>query len=204
MSCRVLSGKDCIITCKFGPRKHPVTGAYSNHNGVDVVGAGYTLALITAHTGGVVEYAGYNSTLGYHVNVRLSNGDMMQYCHMTKALQVTTGDTVQQGQVLGTMGSTGLSTGAHLHFGIKRGGAWIDPEPYLYKDYLEETMTGKEIYDALSEYMASQELPTNWDAKDEFEEAVAAGITDGSNPCGLIPRYQAAIMALRSQKGKTE
>lgn len=202
MACRVLSGKDCIITCDFGPRKHPVTGAYSSHNGVDVVGAGYTLALITAHTGGVVEYAGYNSTLGYHVNVRLSNGDMMQYCHMTKALQVATGDTVQQGQVLGTMGSTGLSTGAHLHFGIKRGGEWIDPEPYLYKDYLEETMTGEQIYNELTEYTASLPVP-EW-AEEELAEAVASGITDGSNPCGLIPRYQAAIMALRAQKGKTE
>lgn len=202
MACRVLSGKNCVVTCVYGMRTHPVTGVYKLHNGVDVVGAGYSLAHITAHTGGTVEYAGYSSVLGYHVNVRLSNGDMMQYNHMTSALQVKAGDTVTEGQILGTMGSTGLSTGAHLHFGIQRSnGEWIDPEPYLYKDYMEDTMTGKEIYDALSAYMSSQNLPTNWDAKAEFEEAVAAGITDGSNPMGLIPRYQAAIMALRAQKG---
>ena len=70
--CRVLSGKDCIITCKFGMRTHPVTGAYKLHNGVDVVGEGYSLAYITAHTEGIVEFAGYNSALGYHVNIRLA------------------------------------------------------------------------------------------------------------------------------------
>lgn len=131
MACRVLSGKDCIITCKYGMRTHPVTGKYSLHNGVDVVGSGYTLAHITAHTGGTVEFAGYNSVLGYHVNIRLANGDMMQYCHMTKSLQVSAGDTVTEGQIIGTMGSTGSSTGAHLHFGIKKNNEWIDPEPYL-------------------------------------------------------------------------
>lgn len=199
MSCRVLSGKDCIVTCTFGPRIHPVTGVRSSHNGVDVVGSGYTLAHITAHTGGTVEYAGYNFTLGYHVNIRLKNGDMMQYCHMTKALQVSAGDTVTEGQIIGTMGSTGLSTGAHLHFGIKRGGEWIDPEPYLYSDYLEDTMTGKEIYYELTKYTASLDLP-KW-AQEEWNAAVEAGITDGTNPCLLIPRYQAAIMALRAMKG---
>lgn len=198
MSSRVLSGKDCIITCPFGPRVHPVTGKYSSHNGVDVVGAGYTLALITAHTGGIVEYAGYNSVLGYHVNIGLANGDMMQYCHMLSSLQVKVGDIVQQGQVIGNMGSTGSSTGAHLHFGIQHNGEWIDPEPYLYKDYLEEKMTGEEIYKALNEYTSTLSVPS-W-AEAELQEAIEAGITDGSNPMGLIPRYQAAIMALRTKK----
>lgn len=201
MACRVLSGKDCIITCKFGPRKHPVTGAYSNHNGVDVVGAGYTLALITAHTAGVVAYAGYNSTLGYHVNVRLSNGDMMQYCHMTKALQVATGDTVQQGQVLGTMGSTGLSTGAHLHFGIKRNGEWIDPSPYLYSDYLEEEMT----YEQFCEFMAQYEKERNektasqW-AKEVWDRLTVDGVFDGSRPQAPITRQEAAVVIDRLRK----
>lgn len=198
MSSRVLSGKDCIVTCLFGPRVHPVTGKYSSHNGVDVVGAGYTLALITAHTGGIVEYAGYNSVLGYHVNIGLANGDMMQYCHMTSSLQVKVGDIVKQGQVIGNMGSTGSSTGAHLHFGIQHNGKWIDPEPYLYKNYLEEKMTGEEIYKALNEYTSTLSVPS-W-AEAELQEAIEAGITDGSNPMGLIPRYQAAIMALRTKK----
>ena len=60
----------------------------------------------------------------------------------------------------------------------------------------EDTMTGKEIYDALSEYLRSQPLPA-W-AREELAEAAAMGITDGKNPMELIPRYQAAIMAKRA------
>jgi len=63
----------------------------------------------------------------------------------------------------------------------------------------EEAMTGKEIFDKLNEYLAGQEAPA-W-AKAELDEAVAAGITDGTKPMTLIPRYQAALMALRAQKG---
>lgn len=64
----------------------------------------------------------------------------------------------------------------------------------------DEIMTGKEIYDALQGYLAEQPVP-EW-AKKELQEAVAAGITDGSRPMELIPRYQAAIMAKRAVEGK--
>lgn len=62
----------------------------------------------------------------------------------------------------------------------------------------EDTMTDKEVFEAFNRYAKTQTLP-QW-AKKEFKEAVKAGITDGSNPCGMIPRYQAAIMALRASK----
>lgn len=201
MSCRVLSGKDCIITCKYGMRTHPVTGKYSLHNGVDVVGAGYTLAHITAHTGGTVEFAGYNSVLGYHVNIRLANGDMMQYCHMTKSLQVSAGDTVTGGQIIGTMGSTGSSTGAHLHFGIKKNNEWIDPEPYLYSDYLEDEVT----YDDFKAFMAQYEAERNektasdW-AKEVWDSLTVDGTFDGSRPQAPLTRQEAAIVIDRLRK----
>lgn len=67
-------------------------------------------------------------------------------------------------------------------------------------EIVEDDMTGKEIYDALQGYLKEQPLP-EW-AKAELAEAVELGITDGSNPCQLVPRYQAAIMALRAVKGK--
>ncbi len=60
-------------------------------------------------------------------------------------------------------------------------------------------MTGEEIYRKLREYLEGQSVP-NW-AKDEFEKSIAAGITDGANPMGLTPRYQAAIMSLRAKNG---
>ena len=198
MSCRVLSGKNCVVTCVYGMRTHPVTGVYKLHNGVDVVGAGYSLAHITAHTGGTVEYAGYSSVLGYHVNVRLSNGDMMQYNHMTAALQVKTGDTVEQGQILGTMGSTGYSTGAHLHFGIQTAaGEWIDPEPYLYCDYLEEEMT----YEKFCEYMARYEAEINAKpagyAQETWDRLKKAEIMDGTRPCAPVERRELGLVIER-------
>lgn len=201
MSCRVLSGKNCVVTCVYGMRTHPVTGEYKLHNGVDLVGSGYTLAHITAHTGGVVEYAGYNSVLGYHVNVRLSNGDMMQYNHMTAALQVRTGDTVEQGQLLGTMGSTGYSTGAHLHFGIQRNGTWIDPEPYLYADYLEETMSEEQFYQmflaAMARYTKQQNDKPAGYAQESWDRLTASGIMDGTKPCAPIERRELGLVIER-------
>ena len=198
MSCRVLSGKDCVVTCVYGMRTHPVTGVYKLHNGVDVVGAGYSLAHITAHTGGTVEYAGYSSVLGYHVNVRLSNGDMMQYNHMTAALQVKTGDTVEQGQILGTMGSTGYSTGAHLHFGIQTAaGEWIDPEPYLYSDYLEDTMTYEQFCQFMAQYEKERaEKPvSDWANKDNvWDNLVKEGIFDGTKPQAPLTRQEAGLI----------
>ena len=201
MACRVLSGKDCVITCPFGPRVHPVTGKYSNHNGVDVVGAGYTLASITAHTGGIVEYAGYNSVLGYHVNIGLANGDMMQYCHMLSSLKVKVGDIVTAGQIIGTMGSTGSSTGAHLHFGIQKDGQWIDPEPYLYVDCLEETMSEEQFYQmflaAVARYTKQQNDKPAGYAQETWDRLTQAGVMDGTRPCAPVERREFGLVIER-------
>ena len=72
--------------------------------------------------------------------------------------------------------------------------------PQFDAEKKEEPMTGKEIYDALQAYLKTQQMPAVCQA--EFQEAVNAGITDGKDPCLLIPRWQAAIMAKRVAKGK--
>lgn len=64
----------------------------------------------------------------------------------------------------------------------------------------EDSMTGKEIYDALQAYMKTQQMPAA--CQEEYQEAVNAGITDGKDPCLLVPRWQAAIMAKRAAEGK--
>lgn len=69
-----------------------------------------------------------------------------------------------------------------------------------FEDEKEDTMTGKEIYDALNKYMSSQKVPSK--CEKEFKEAVEMGITDGTNPCQLIPRWQAALMAKRAMEKK--
>ena len=123
---------------------------------------------------------------------------MMQYNHMTAALQVKTGDTVEQGQILGTMGSTGYSTGAHLHFGIQRSnGEWIDPEPYLYADYLEDEMN----YEKFCEYMARYEAEINAKpagyAQETWDRLTHAKILDDTRPCAPVERRELGLVIER-------
>lgn len=127
------------ITSRFGVRKHPVDGVQKMHNGIDLVAAhlgGWgTTDYITAHTGGTVCGVGYNNSAGNYVRVQTAPNVVMYYHHLRNMSHLTEGATVQRGEVLGYMGTTGKSTGAHLHFGIKVDGQWVDPEPWLDKDY---------------------------------------------------------------------
>lgn len=146
---RVLQVKGNKITSPFGNRTITYTSGPAkgttvtkNHNGIDIVGAGSTLDYIVAHSAGTVQAAGFDSACGYYANILTASGAVMVYYHMKKgSLKVKTGDKVKQGQVLGYMGATGNVTGAHLHFGIKVDGKWIDPAPYINADYT----TGKDL-----------------------------------------------------------
>jgi len=127
-----------IITSPFGMRTNPVTGKQAMHNGIDLVasnGNGGCVDYITAHTGGTVESAGYSASAGYYVNIRTDANTIMVYYHMRETPYVKKGATVKAGEKIGYMGSTGNSTGAHLHWGIKQNGSWIDPKPYLNSAY---------------------------------------------------------------------
>lgn len=132
-----------IITSPFGTRSHPVSGVKSMHNGIDLVatkdGKTGKVDHILAHTGGIVETVGYSSSAGYYVKIRVDSKTLMVYYHMREMAYVKKGATVKKGEKLGYMGSTGNSTGAHLHWGISYNGNWIDPAPYLDKDYTEPT-----------------------------------------------------------------
>jgi hypothetical protein len=81
---------------------------------------------------------------------------------------------------------------------------WTQWAKCPYIEYEEDYMTDQEVYEAVIRYSESLELPTNWDAKAELDEAIALGITDGTRPMQLIPRYQAAIMAARAVKKALE
>lgn len=133
------------ITSRFGMRTHPVTGKPSTmHNGIDLVaydGKSSLTDYIVAHTGGTVESVGYNKSAGYYANIRVSSRTIMAYYHFSQMPYVKKGATVKKGDKLGYMGSTGSATGAHLHWGIKKDGNWIDPEPFLDKDYTEGEKT---------------------------------------------------------------
>lgn len=117
---------------KFGPRKAPIKGATTYHKGWDI-GGEYGAPIVSV-LAGTVAFATSNSSAGNYVTVDHGNGIQTVYCHMSKIL-VTAGDYVLQGQILGLCGSTGVSTGPHLHFGMKSNGVYIDPDPYI--GYLE-------------------------------------------------------------------
>ena len=85
---------------------------------------------MSAAAGGTVTHAGPAGTYGNLVMIRHDNGFETRYAHLS-AVSVVKGDRVAPGQEVGKVGSTGYSTGPHLHFEVRRGGATIDPTPLL-------------------------------------------------------------------------
>lgn len=117
------------ITSRQGPRIHPVTGEYKNHGGTDI-GASYGTAIWAADSGTVVCSAdGWNGGWGNYVMIDHGNGMQTLYAHMSSRA-VSVGQTVSRGQVIGYVGSTGMSTGPHLHFEMYINGSRVDPETY--------------------------------------------------------------------------
>ena len=118
------------LSSLFGSRIHPITGKPNNHTGIDIPASKNTN--IYAAKSGVVTTSTYNSSYGNYVVVSHSDGTSTLYAHMNKRA-VSKGETVSQGQVIGYVGTTGSSTGNHLHFEIRVNGTRVDPVDY-FKD----------------------------------------------------------------------
>jgi len=119
----VLAG---VMRSGFGLRSHPLLGYVKMHTGVDWAGPPGTP--IYAAGNGVIEKEGWESGYGKFILIRHNNGYETAYGHMSAyARGIHEGDHVRQGQVIGFMGSTGLSTGSHLHFEIRINGRFVDP-----------------------------------------------------------------------------
>lgn len=116
------------ISSYFGPRKQPVAGASTNHKGVDLA-APYGSAILAA-ADGVVTTATYSSSAGNYVVIAHGDGISTVYMHAS-ALLVSVGDTVSQGETIAKVGSTGYSSGNHLHFGVIKSGSYVDPLGYI-------------------------------------------------------------------------
>lgn len=113
------------ITSEFGTRLHPTLGVYKFHTGVDI-GAGYGAAIVAADSGTVIT-AGYNSGgYGNYVVISHGNGISTLYGHMSSYI-VYEGQNVSRGETIGYVGSTGRSTGPHLHFEVRQNGQYLDP-----------------------------------------------------------------------------
>lgn len=117
------------ITSRFGYRLDPFTGVRSFHNGVDIANSKNTP--IRAAMEGRVSDTGFNSSYGNYVIIDHGNGFQTLYGHMSSFV-VSPGTYVNQGQLIGLMGSTGYSTGNHCHFSIFKWNRPLDPLNYLY------------------------------------------------------------------------
>lgn len=113
------------LTSKFGGRIHPITGKYNSHTGIDIPAPAGTT--IYAARGGQVITSGYHSSYGNYVVIDHGGGDSTLYAHMSKR-SVSAGQIVTQDQAIGAVGSTGSSTGNHLHFEVWINGSRTDPE----------------------------------------------------------------------------
>ncbi|MDH3234540.1 MAG: M23 family metallopeptidase [Alphaproteobacteria bacterium] len=123
------------ISSGFGPRKHPILGYTRLHRGVDFAAPKGTE--VYASGDGVVEKAGRAGGLGIHVRIKHAEGYSTVYGHLSRlAKDLKKGDTVKQGQVIGLVGSTGLSTGPHLHYEVWRDEDAIDPASIKFETRL--------------------------------------------------------------------
>ncbi len=116
------------ITSPFGNRVHPILKVYKFHTGIDI-GAAAGTNILAANSGTVIK-AGYNNSYGYMVMIDHGGGIVTLYAHSSKLL-VKTGDEVKKGQVIALIGSTGMSTGPHLHFEVRINGVYQNPLDYV-------------------------------------------------------------------------
>lgn len=118
------------MSSSFGRRTDPFSGKQSWHEGVDFAGkAGVDVIAVAS---GVVTHSGRKSGYGNIVEINHGNGYITRYAHNDKHL-VAVGDIVDKGQVIATMGSSGRSTGPHVHFEVLKNGQPMNPERYIYR-----------------------------------------------------------------------
>ena len=116
------------VSSPYGPRKHPVTGKYRMHHGIDLAGTWQENISVSAD--GTVVFAGYHGSFGKVIRIKHNYGIMTTYGHLAK-INVRRGDLVSEGQVIGKMGRTGKVKGAHLHYEISVNGKSQNPATYI-------------------------------------------------------------------------
>jgi murein DD-endopeptidase MepM/ murein hydrolase activator NlpD len=116
------------LSSDYGMRNHPVTGGRRAHKGVDLAGPVGTPILATAD--GLVARADWFSSYGLYVQLEHGGNLQTRYGHMSR-LNVAAGQRVRKGEVIGSVGSTGRSTGPHLHYEVRISGQAVNPIPYM-------------------------------------------------------------------------
>lgn len=171
------------ITSPFGYRRHPVTGIYSLHTGADTVGEDQ----IRPFMPGVIKPTKYSTAWGNNILIDHGNGIESLSAHFDKMF-FSAGDWVNESDVIGIQGSTGMSTGKHLHFGIRVNGEWVDPIKYIKERIMEEVKVARggkvykayringETYVVLKPYEQARGGTVEWD-----EPTKTATVTDGNS-----------------------
>lgn len=116
------------ISSRFGPRRDPFTGAWRQHRGIDI--AAPTGTPVFATQGGRVAAVGSGAQLGKYIILTHFGGYSSVYAHLSR-IYVSRGERVSSGETIGAMGSTGRSTGPHLHFELRRGNIHVNPADWI-------------------------------------------------------------------------
>jgi murein DD-endopeptidase MepM/ murein hydrolase activator NlpD len=124
-----LKGVKGYVTTVFGPSIHPFVGQWYLHKGIDLA-YGYGVPIMATANGKVIETGNDEKGFGRYVVIRHKYGFYTKYAHFQR-VYVSAGQELSQGEVIGTMGNSGLSTGPHLHYEIRIGSQVVDPAKYL-------------------------------------------------------------------------
>ncbi|MBQ2842029.1 MAG: M23 family metallopeptidase [Clostridia bacterium] len=131
----VIPVKGARITSRFGYRTNPVSGNYGFHTGIDLAAAEGTA--VSAAFYGRIAQTGESDVWGKYVLMEHSDGFATYYCHLSEIF-VEEDAIIRQGETVGLVGSTGWSTGPHLHFEVRINGVRVDPERLLYPENTDE------------------------------------------------------------------
>jgi len=150
------------MTSGYSWRTHPITKKRHLHAGTDIA-AGFNAAVVSAGDG-VIVFAGYRYLYGILVEIRHANGFSTRYAHLNEAT-VKNGDVVKAGELIGLMGSTGRSTGPHLHFELLKGDEKMNPYPFVRDSRKHAKKLSKEGH--------GKALVATWKAKKALAKAEA-------------------------------
>ncbi|HLV06706.1 MAG TPA: M23 family metallopeptidase [Croceibacterium sp.] len=119
---------NATLTSSYGMRTHPVLGGRRNHNGIDLAQPTGTPVYATAD--GIVSKAERFGSYGNYIQIEHGGELQTRYAHLS-GYAISAGEQVRKGQLIGFVGSTGRSTGPHLHYEVRVAGEAVDPRPYL-------------------------------------------------------------------------
>lgn len=206
------------LTSDFGWRTHPITvRKLSHHDGIDLAPAkaGTTGVPVYAVADGIVRVREYNKISGNRIYIQHTQDSYTSvYCHLA-GFNVSRGQSVKRGQRIGTMGTTGSSTGIHLHFGVsksypvrwstngKSNGSFINPVTYLIKSFPSKKANlkvdgywGKSTTKALQKYFGTPVDGEIWGQyKNEVATAITGGVKYGKGGSPVIKALQKRVGA---------